>query len=161
MVKRLLIGSMAAVLASLGMAAAIAETQVSGAAPAVPASQNAELREELLVMHDELLKDIAKLEALYTKTSRLNEELAARVHELEEQSANCAPALQARGDVTVSAGDKTEGSKTSQTKLNRSYDIQYLQLQQKMQQENRQFTMVSNIMKTKHDAARSAINNIR
>jgi hypothetical protein len=30
-----------------------------------------------------------------------------------------------------------------------------------MQQENRQFTLVSNIMKTKHDTAKSAINNIR
>lgn len=37
----------------------------------------------------------------------------------------------------------------------------FLQLQQKMQQENRRFTTLSNIMKSKHDTARSAINNIR
>ncbi len=40
-------------------------------------------------------------------------------------------------------------------------DLQYLQLQQDMQHENRQFTMVSNIMKVKHDTAKSSINNIR
>lgn len=40
-------------------------------------------------------------------------------------------------------------------------DSKFMQLQQNMQQENRQFTMVSNIMKTKHDTAKSAINNIR
>ncbi len=40
-------------------------------------------------------------------------------------------------------------------------DLQYLQLQQAMQHENRQFTMVSNIMKVKHDTAKSSINNIR
>jgi len=42
-----------------------------------------------------------------------------------------------------------------------SGDLQYLQLQQDMQHENRQFTMVSNIMKVKHDTAKSSINNIR
>lgn len=45
--------------------------------------------------------------------------------------------------------------------MNMSFNLQYLQLQQQMQGENRQFTMVSNIMKTKHDTAKSAINNIR
>ena len=45
--------------------------------------------------------------------------------------------------------------------MNMSYNLQYLQLQGAMQQENRQFTLVSNIMKTKHDTAKSAINNVR
>ena len=39
--------------------------------------------------------------------------------------------------------------------------FQYLQLQIKMQSENRQFTLVSNIRKTKHDEGRSAIDNTR
>ena len=43
----------------------------------------------------------------------------------------------------------------------RAFNLQYLQLQQKIQHENRQFTMVSNIMKNKHDTAKNAINNIR
>ena len=45
--------------------------------------------------------------------------------------------------------------------MDMSYNLQYLQLQQDMQAENRQFTMMSNIMKTKHDTAKAAINNIR
>jgi hypothetical protein len=45
--------------------------------------------------------------------------------------------------------------------MNMSFNLQYLQLQQKMQAENRQFTLVSNIMKVKHDTARNAINNVR
>ncbi len=40
-------------------------------------------------------------------------------------------------------------------------DLQYLQLQQDMQHENRQFTMVSNIMNVRHDTAKTSINNIR
>ena len=41
------------------------------------------------------------------------------------------------------------------------YNNEFLKLQQTMQYENRQFTMISNIMKVKHDTADSAINNIR
>ena len=45
--------------------------------------------------------------------------------------------------------------------MNMSFNLQYLQLQQKMQSDNRQFTLMSNIMKTKHDTAKNAINNVR
>ncbi|MEK7703489.1 MAG: hypothetical protein AAB426_00910 [Myxococcota bacterium] len=45
--------------------------------------------------------------------------------------------------------------------LNMSFNLQYLQLQEKMQAENRQFTVLSNVIKTKHDTAKSAIGNIR
>ena len=39
--------------------------------------------------------------------------------------------------------------------------LQYLQLQSQMQSENRSYTAVSNIMKTKHDTVKNSINNIR
>ena len=42
-----------------------------------------------------------------------------------------------------------------------SFNLQYLQLQNSMQNENRQFTMVSNIMKTKNDTAKNSIGNIK
>jgi hypothetical protein len=45
--------------------------------------------------------------------------------------------------------------------LNMSFNLQYLGLQQKMQADNRQYTTLSNIMKTKHDTAKNAINNVR
>ncbi len=45
--------------------------------------------------------------------------------------------------------------------MNKSFNLQYLGLQQKMQSDNRQFTSMSNIMKTKHDTAKAAINNVR
>jgi hypothetical protein len=47
------------------------------------------------------------------------------------------------------------------TEMNQSFNLQYLELQQAMQDENRRFTMVSNIMKNKHDTAKNSINNIR
>ena len=42
-----------------------------------------------------------------------------------------------------------------------SFNLQYLQLQSQMQNENRSFTAVSNIMKTKHDTVKNSISNIR
>ena len=45
--------------------------------------------------------------------------------------------------------------------MNMSFNLQYLMMQQKMQGENRQFTLMSNIMKTKHDTAKNAISNVR
>ena len=45
--------------------------------------------------------------------------------------------------------------------MNQSFSLQYLQLQQNMQAQNREFNLLSNIMKTKHDTAKNAINNVR
>jgi hypothetical protein len=42
-----------------------------------------------------------------------------------------------------------------------SFNLQYLMLQNKVAHENRQFSMVSNIMKNKHDTAKNSIKNIR
>jgi hypothetical protein len=42
-----------------------------------------------------------------------------------------------------------------------SFNMQYLQLQNQMQQESQHFTAVSNIMKVRSDSAKAAINNIR
>ncbi len=42
-----------------------------------------------------------------------------------------------------------------------SFNLQYLQLQSQMQHENRSYTAVSNIMKTKHDTAKNSILNVR
>ena len=45
--------------------------------------------------------------------------------------------------------------------MNQSFNMQYLGLQQQMQDESRQFTLLSNIMKTKHDTAKNSISNLR
>ena len=42
-----------------------------------------------------------------------------------------------------------------------SYNLQYLQLQDQVQNENRSYTTVSNIMKTKHDTVKNSISNVR
>ena len=48
----------------------------------------------------------------------------------------------------------------SMQEQNQAFNLQYLQLQENMQADSRQYTAVSNIMKTKHDSAKNAINNL-
>jgi hypothetical protein len=56
-------------------------------------------------------------------------------------------------------GDVMEATRALQQEA-QSFNLQYLQLQEGMQRESREFTALSNVMKVKHDSAKSAINNI-
>ena len=42
-----------------------------------------------------------------------------------------------------------------------SFNLRYLELQERLQRETREFTAVSNVMKVRHDAARAAIQNVQ
>ncbi len=57
------------------------------------------------------------------------------------------------------SGDVIEATRTLQQEA-QSFNLQYLQLQENMQRESREFQAISNVMKTKHDSAKAAINNI-
>lgn len=65
------------------------------------------------------------------------------------------------GGVTAAPISIDTGGYSVSTEMDASFNLEYLQLQQDMQAQNRQFTLVSNIMKVKHDTAKAAINNVR
>jgi hypothetical protein len=56
-------------------------------------------------------------------------------------------------------GDLLEATRALQEQA-QSFNLQYLQLQESMQRESREFTALSNVMKVKHETAKSAINNV-
>jgi pyridoxal biosynthesis lyase PdxS len=60
---------------------------------------------------------------------------------------------------TTGGGDVVEATRALQQEA-QAFNLQYLQLQESMQRESREFTALSNVMKVKHDSAKSAINNI-
>lgn len=66
-------------------------------------------------------------------------------------------AINATGGSTGALMDQTKQMQEMQM----SFNLQYLNLQNSMQNESRQFTMVSNIMKTKHDTVKNTISNVR
>jgi hypothetical protein len=57
------------------------------------------------------------------------------------------------------AGDVLEATRALQQEAH-SFNLQYLQLQENMQRDRREFTALTNVMKVKHDSAKAAINNI-
>lgn len=75
------------------------------------------------------------------------------------------------GSAAVSTGGGTPNASDSfnsmmdatrqMSEFQASFNLQYLQLQEKIQTDTRQFNLISNIMKTKHDAAKNALNNVR
>jgi hypothetical protein len=56
-------------------------------------------------------------------------------------------------------GDILEATRALQQEA-QTFNLQYLQLQESMQRESREFQALSNVMKVKHDSAKAAINNI-
>jgi hypothetical protein len=56
-------------------------------------------------------------------------------------------------------GDIMEATRALQAEA-QTFNLQYLQLQEAMQRESREFTSLTNVMKVKHDCAKAAINNI-
>lgn len=72
----------------------------------------------------------------------------------------------ASGDpIGTAAGGSSQDQLLNATKqmqeTQMSFNLQYLQLQSQMQSENRSYTAISNIMKTKHDTVKNSINNVR
>jgi hypothetical protein len=61
-----------------------------------------------------------------------------------------------------SGGDSWDLMKAQQAMQDQSRDfnMQYLQLQESMQRESREYQTLSNVMKVRHDSAKAAINNI-
>jgi hypothetical protein len=62
-------------------------------------------------------------------------------------------------DAAPAGGDLIEATRTLQQQA-QSFNVQYLQLQENMQRESREFTALSNVMKVRHDTSKAAIANI-
>jgi len=98
--------------------------------------------EKLVKHHEVLLANNAKLCSLFGSLHRQVEKLSLP--------------YQRRSPTQESAA-----STRAMQEMNRNFSLQYLALQQKIQQEHREFTALSNIMKARHEAAKNALNNIR
>ena len=63
------------------------------------------------------------------------------------------------GSIAGGGGDMLEATRALQLD-SQSFNLQYLELQERMQRESREFTAVTNVMKVRHDTAKAAISNI-
>jgi hypothetical protein len=88
---------------------------------------------------------------------------AKRYNEWLKTAAKRLDALARRGQTLIRAQGKASSpaQQRHMGEMNQSFSMQYIQLQQKIQSESREYNLMSNIMKSRHEAAKNAINNIR
>lgn len=105
----------------------------------------------------ESASNLEQLNKIHANTVEFYQKLANLYSGFQKKADNLAK-LAARSSTTR---QQLAGAARQLREMQRSYSMQYLQLQQKMQSENRRYTLLSNIMKTRHDTAKNAINNMR
>jgi hypothetical protein len=169
-------------LAAASFAAAQQSRPAAGASPERAAALRAT---------EEASAQLAELEKIHARTVALNAELAKLYETLSKKAAEVGKrgdaARAAQGNPSVggagmgsssgsspahggSAGGAAVGGSAQDELLKAtkemqetqmSFNLQYLQLQSQMQNENRSYTTISNILKTKHDTVKNSIGNIR
>ena len=104
-----------------------------------------------------------KLAELYSGLSQKAEAVARAAGAFKSgkpaNPGNSGPISSSTGSDSASQSLMAATQQMQETQM--SFNLQYLQLQNQMQNENRQYTAVSNIMKTKHDTVKNSISNIR
>ena len=112
-------------------------------------------------------KDYTQVQNELKKLEQQKEKLLAMMNDFNEQQKNVMKGMQKLEENydRMSPGNISQEQLLKATKqmqeTQMSFNLQYLQLQSQMQQENRSYTAVSNIMKTKHDTVKNSISNIR
>jgi phage-related baseplate assembly protein len=138
-----------------------------GASPDPPAasSSGANPRAELAATLSGLRDDLAALEKSHQAEAEAVERLLALSSALSVKVAEVAKvadsARRARSDAATDRLFAAVKEMQEMQEMQMSFNLQYLMLQNKISHENRQFSMVSKIMKSKHDTAKNSINNIR
>ena len=99
----------------------------------------------------------AELDDSHARGTRLEEQLFALVNAFCREVADFLALVAAGG----SSQDQLLAATKQMQETQMSFNLQYLQLQSQMQHENRSYTAISNIMKTRHDTVKNSIGNIR
>jgi len=131
--------------------------------PVMGTAEFAKTRIKILQQTAGTLRDLAA-QPLPTQLSDKEKREAERYTKWLKDSSQKLYELANQWHSSLTKMEKNQGPPSKQnqmTEMSQSFNLQYLGLQQAMQDENRRFTLVSNIMKNKHDTAKNAINNIR
>lgn len=121
------------------------------------ATTAADARAEASRAIDESSAKLAELTAINAKIVQANAEMSKIYSALSKKVGEVGKTANARGRTPAQLAEAVQQLE----EMSQSFNLQYLTLQQQMQDENRRFTLVSNVMKTKHDTAKNAINNVR
>jgi hypothetical protein len=115
-------------------------------------------RDEALATAGGLQADMELLDRSHRAMVELNEQLSRAVKQFSDHLGRFFNGI--ADGAAGSAAHLSDATKQMQ-ETQMSFNLQYLQLQNQMQNESRSYTAVSNIMKTKHDTVKNSISNIR
>jgi len=87
--------------------------------------------------------------------------LALSIEACEASAVALLASIRALGPSVAGGQDALLQATKAMQETQMSFNLQYLQLQSQMQDENRTYTAVSNIMKTRHDTVKNSISNVR
>ena len=131
---------------------------VTGAQQTAPAvASTSASRTQAIQSLDESSSSFQQLLQIHEKIIQMTEEQAKIYSALSKKIDDLSKLAVQKGTTQADLVQATKNLQETQM----SFNLQYLQLQTSMQNENRQFTMVSNVMKTKHDTAKNIISNIK
>lgn len=149
--------SVSVVMALAGAASGRAAAEVP--APPKASAGGAQAAERYI---SETGADLASLDSHFQKYREAAEKLSTLYAKLSAKAAEIGKIGSAIG---AAAGGSAQNQLLQATKqmqeTQMSFNLQYLQLQRQMQDENRSYTAVSKIMKTKHDTVKNSISNVR
>lgn len=134
---------------------AAAAALLVAAAPALSPKEAADLATARSAVAEMAKLAATPEEKKLVEQDRILVERAIRI--TEQRAAARAALLAAQGDSQSQLLAATKQMQETQM----SFNLQYLQLQSQMQHENRSYTAISNIMKTKHETVKNSISNIR
>lgn len=138
----------------------------ANAAPAMPGQDDQakieppKTRQELDRFLDGMSADLGRMIQAQRKVMEAGVSIAGLFKKLHLDSKSLCDLVLKTGTEGRSESQLSKAARQLQ-ETRMSCNMQYLQLQAQMQNENRSFTMISNIMKTKHDTVKNSISNIR
>lgn len=139
----------------------IAASAMAADAPAPPISR-LQTRTDVVRVQAELSDHMAQANATFDRYASAAQKTSALYAKLHEQTTafrklavTCAKGCSAEQGAALFSATKD----LEETQM--SFNLQFLQLQSQMQNENRSYTALSAIMKTKHDTVKNSISNVR
>ena len=132
------------------------QSEVIALLEAVKKSHHEEVKRSLFTVQEELEQELHSMNSNVAAISKITEELDQKVTEFQQRIKTFLERIAVSSDSGALVNATRQMEETQM-----SFNLQYLQLQSQMQNENRSYTAVSNIMKTKHDTVKNSISNIR
>jgi hypothetical protein len=127
----------------------------------IPENESRNEKELVIETRAQAIAVMSEIDGEIAELDRLQAQMNADFTALAGGYARLADAASA---VSAASGDSQDALLAATKQMQEtqmSFNLQYLQLQSQMQSENRSYTAISNIMKTKHDTVKNSISNIR